>query len=104
MLQVNLGHDRREPLRTWLPDGIFPYRKSQFGQFLEGLGMEHVGIIYKHLVYFMANLYFFWKIGKFWGHLVNFGKLDGEKSGNPVYVVQWKKWSARSSDDPTMGD
>jgi hypothetical protein len=27
-----------------LPDGIFSSQKSPFGQFLEGLTMEHVGI------------------------------------------------------------
>jgi hypothetical protein len=31
--------------------------KSQFWSFLEGLGMEKVGIFYGHLEYFMAILY-----------------------------------------------
>jgi hypothetical protein len=26
-----------------LPDGIFLYQKSQFGNILEGLGMENIG-------------------------------------------------------------
>jgi hypothetical protein len=35
-----------------LPDGIFSDKKYQFGQILEGLAMEDVGIFYGHLVYF----------------------------------------------------
>jgi hypothetical protein len=42
-----------------LPDGIFPNQKSQFGQTLEGLAMEDVGIINEHLVYFTAIWYIF---------------------------------------------
>jgi hypothetical protein len=29
-----------------LPDGLFSYQKSKYGQFLEGLAMEDVGIFY----------------------------------------------------------
>jgi hypothetical protein len=31
-------------------------QKSKLGLFLEGLGMEDVGIVYEHLVYFTAIL------------------------------------------------
>jgi hypothetical protein len=33
-----------------LPDGIFSKRKSQFGEILEGLAMEDVGIFYCNFV------------------------------------------------------
>jgi hypothetical protein len=32
-----------------LPDGLFSDQKSQFRYFIEGLGMEYVGIYYDHL-------------------------------------------------------
>jgi hypothetical protein len=38
-----------------LPDGIFSNPKYQFGQILEGLAMEDIGIFYGHLVYFTAT-------------------------------------------------
>jgi hypothetical protein len=44
-----------------LPDGIFPYQKSQFGEILVGLGMEDVG----HVVLFMAVWYTLWSFGIF---------------------------------------
>jgi hypothetical protein len=31
-------------LADGLPDGLFSNQKSQFGQILEGLGMENLGI------------------------------------------------------------
>jgi hypothetical protein len=35
-----------------LPDGFFSNQKSQFGQILEGLGLENVDVLYGHLEYF----------------------------------------------------
>jgi hypothetical protein len=40
-----------------LPDGLFSNQKYQFGNFLEGLGMEDVVIFYEYLEYFMAVWY-----------------------------------------------
>jgi hypothetical protein len=48
-----------------LPDGIFSNQKSQFGQTLEGLAMEDVGIFYGHLAYFTAILYILCQFGIF---------------------------------------
>jgi hypothetical protein len=42
-----------------LPDGIFSNHKSQFGQILEFLAMEDVGIFYGHLVYSTGIWYIF---------------------------------------------
>jgi hypothetical protein len=58
---------------TGLPDGIFSKPKSRFGQILEGLELENVGIFYGHiirpfvlfhghLVYFMAIWYILWPL------------------------------------------
>jgi hypothetical protein len=38
--------------KSGLPDGLFSNQKSKFGQILEGLAMEDVGIFYGHLVHF----------------------------------------------------
>jgi hypothetical protein len=46
-----------------LPGGIFSNQKSQFGQILEGLAMEDVGIFYCHLVYFTVIWYILWLFG-----------------------------------------
>jgi hypothetical protein len=35
-----------------LPDGLFSNQKSQFGQSLEGLGLENVDIFYGHVDYY----------------------------------------------------
>jgi hypothetical protein len=35
-----------------LPDGSFSNQKSQFGEILDGLGMEKVGIFFGHLIHF----------------------------------------------------
>jgi hypothetical protein len=43
--------------RLGLPDGIFSNQKFQFGQILESLAMEDVGIIYGHLVHVVAIWY-----------------------------------------------
>jgi hypothetical protein len=37
-----------------LPDGIFSNQKSQFGENLEGLALENVGMFYDLLVYFAS--------------------------------------------------
>jgi hypothetical protein len=49
----------RRKLAPWLcvaglPDGLFTNQKSQFGQILQGLGMENVSIFYDQLEYFSA--------------------------------------------------
>jgi hypothetical protein len=55
-----------------LPDGLFSNQKSQFGQILEGFGMENVGLFFDHLEYFMAIWYNLWPFGLVCGHLVYF--------------------------------
>jgi hypothetical protein len=47
-----------------LPDGIFSDQKSQFGQILEGLRIENVGICYGHWAYFTAIWCILWQFGK----------------------------------------
>jgi hypothetical protein len=42
-----------------LPDGTFSNQKSKFWSILEGLAMEDVGIIYGHLIFFVAIEYFY---------------------------------------------
>jgi hypothetical protein len=54
-----------------LPDGIFAYQKSNFGNILEGLGMDNVGIFYCHLVYFIA-IWYILPFGIFYCHLIYF--------------------------------
>jgi hypothetical protein len=51
-----------------LPDDIFSNKKSHFGQTLEGLEMESMGIFYGHLVYFMAIWSISWPFGMFYCH------------------------------------
>jgi hypothetical protein len=53
-----------------MPDGVLSNQKSQFGQILDCLGMEKVGVFLGHLLHFMA-------IRKF--------------SINLVYLSQFKK-------------
>jgi hypothetical protein len=70
-----------------LPDGIFSNQKSQFGQILEGHGMEDV-------VIFVTILSILLPFGIFYGHSAylppfrcifsRFGMLHPEKSGSPV--------------------
>jgi hypothetical protein len=55
-------------LRAGLPDGIFEYQKYQFGYFLEGLGMDIVGIFCAHLKYLQL-------FGLFCAHLVYFSSF-----------------------------
>jgi hypothetical protein len=82
-----------------LPDCIFSNQKSPFGQILEGLAKEDVGIFFGHLVYFIDIWYLLWTFGIFYGHLVyfmdiwyiipHFGMLYQEKSGNPGVGGGW---------------
>jgi hypothetical protein len=51
-----LGLESTQKNIAGLPVGIFAYQKFHFGCFLEGLGMENVGIFYGHLVYFCSHL------------------------------------------------
>jgi hypothetical protein len=73
-----------------LPDGIFAYKIPIWVNF-EGLGMEDVGILYGHLVYFMA-------VRHLCGHFVHFHVLvlfcTKKKSGNPGWMFQqmWDAW------------
>jgi hypothetical protein len=69
-----------------LPDGLFSYQKSRFGNSLEGLALEKVGmyisrpfgILCGHLEYFVAIWYSLW-------HIVSvLVCLYQEKSGNPA--------------------
>jgi hypothetical protein len=88
-----------------LPDGIFSNLKYQCGQISEDLAMEYFGILYGHLIYFMAIWYIMWPFGLFCGHLVycvanwyilwllhvyflRFGMLYQEKSGNPALLCK----------------
>jgi hypothetical protein len=63
-----------------LPDGKFAYQKYQFGQILEGLGMENAGIVYGYLAYFVV----------IWYIISQFGVLFQEKSGNPCSVCSFR--------------
>jgi hypothetical protein len=55
--------------QSGLPDDLFSNQKK-FGQILEYLGMEDVGIFYDHLEYFTAIWYILRPFGIFYGHLV----------------------------------
>jgi hypothetical protein len=75
-----------------LPDGLFANQKIQFGLIFAGLAMEIVGTIYGHLEYLTAIRYTEWPFDIFCGHLVyfhRFGILYHEKSGNPVFPLQY---------------
>jgi hypothetical protein len=78
-----------------LPDCIFSNQKSPFGQILEGLAKEDVGIFFGHLVYFIDIWYLLWTFGIFYGHLVYF--MDIWYIITPLwYVVPRKIWQPRS--------
>jgi hypothetical protein len=55
-----------------LPDGLFSNQKSNFGEILEGLAMEDVGIFYGHLVHFTVFCYILWTFGIVLGNLIYF--------------------------------
>jgi hypothetical protein len=63
-----------------LPDGIFLNQKSRFGQILEGLAMEKVGIFMS----IWSSLWPFDIFGKYFSH---FGMLYQEKSGNLAHTM-----------------
>jgi hypothetical protein len=70
-----------------LPDGIFSYQKSEFGDIGKGLEMENVGMFYGYLEYFTD-------MGIFCVDLVyfpRFGMLYREKSGNPVLTAHFHR-------------
>jgi hypothetical protein len=48
--------------QTGLPDGVFSYQKSQFGDIFEGLGIKN-GIFYGNWVHFIALWYILWSFG-----------------------------------------
>jgi hypothetical protein len=71
-----------------LPDGLFSYRKSQFGYISEGLGMENVDIFHDHLEYFKAAWYFSRLYDTVSGHLVHFscfGMFGQRKIWQPLF-------------------
>jgi hypothetical protein len=73
-----------------LPDGIFSNQKSQFGQILEGLEMENVGIFYGYLENITAIWYILWPFGKLviiWYFFSQFW-----------FIVSKKIWQPRSKD------
>jgi hypothetical protein len=59
-----------------LPDGLFSYQKSKFGNILEGLGMEKIGVFYDHLEYFTAIWYNLLPFGIICGRLVYFSHFS----------------------------
>jgi hypothetical protein len=63
---------------------VFSNQKSQFGKILDGLAMEDVGIVYGHLVYFMAIWSILFPFGMFYGHFGRFFSC--------WYVVSRKIW------------
>jgi hypothetical protein len=80
-----------------LPDGIFAYRKSQFGYILEGLGVDNVGILYGHSVYVHLIYLFVHLQHIFCVHLesyTRFGRLYQEKI--------WQPCSDTNVDDPGL--
>jgi hypothetical protein len=72
-----------------LPDGLFPYQKSQFRYIFENLGVENVGMFYGYLIYLKAIWLISWAFGIFCGHLVYFSLF--------WYVVPRKIWQPCST-------
>jgi hypothetical protein len=69
-----------------LPDGSFSNQKSQFGQILEGLGMEKAGIFFGYFEYIKAIWHMVGPFGNLmaiWYLFPRFGILCQDKSGNP---------------------
>jgi hypothetical protein len=78
---------------TGLPDGMFSNPKTQFGQILEGLGTEKVGMFCAHLEYTTAIWYILRPFGNLvaiWYIFSLFGKLCQEKSGNAGHTCEAK--------------
>jgi hypothetical protein len=55
-----------------LPDGLFSYQKSKFGQIFEGLRWENVALIYGRLEYFTNIWDVLRPFGTFCANLVDF--------------------------------
>jgi hypothetical protein len=51
-----------------LPNGVFSYRKSQFGYIFEGLGMETDAIFIDIANVFTVTWYILWQFGIFCDH------------------------------------
>jgi hypothetical protein len=91
-LKSNATSDPSFELTAGLPDGIFFYQKSQFGNILKGLGMYNVwytyfisiGKVYGHLVCF-------WHFGVICGHLVYFPLFGMLYQENLATLVNGKK-------------
>jgi hypothetical protein len=65
--------------KSGLPDGLFLNQKSQYAYILEGLRLENVDIgILRPFGIFLRTF------GIFYDHLVHFGIMYQEKSGNTV--------------------
>jgi hypothetical protein len=62
----------KKHLLPGLPDGIFSCQKSKFWVFLEGYGMENVGVFYGLLEYVMAHWHNLWPFDIVYGHFVYF--------------------------------
>jgi hypothetical protein len=63
-----------------LPDGIFSNQKSRFGFISEEFAMKDIGILYGHLVYFIASWYILRQLVYFmviWYILCLFGTFYG---------------------------
>jgi hypothetical protein len=65
---------------------IFLNQKSQFGYILEGRRLENVDIFYGHFEYFTDIREILRWFGAFCDHLVPFGIMYQEKSGNPAVL------------------
>jgi hypothetical protein len=66
VLQFQCKHFRHERMKSvmlvfnaGLPDGLFSNQKCKFGNILEGLAMQDVGMFYGHLVHFTVCLLYF---------------------------------------------
>jgi beta-lactamase regulating signal transducer with metallopeptidase domain len=73
---------------------FFQTKNPNLGKFLDGIGMEKVGLFLGHLKYITAILYILWPFGNLVAILyifLRFGTLCQEKSGNP----DWNKTDSR---------
>jgi hypothetical protein len=69
-----------------LPDGpvYFQTKNPSLGKFLEGIGMDKVGIFYGHLEYTSAIWYILWPFGNFVNFVAKFPPF--------WYIVSRKIW------------
>jgi hypothetical protein len=72
-----------------LPDGLFSNQKFQFGEILECLGMENVGIFYDHLEYFPSIWYNLWLFDMAGHHLVYFSQFG-------IFFPIWYVWTKKN--------